>query len=526
MNAPTDNNPATNPRLAQAGARPTPAAPAQPPQSGAPDLGALIRRAFAHWQVIFGALLLGGLITTLVVRSRQPSFKSETVIFYREGIGKSITGPTEDKEALRSLGTKLKETLLAQQTLRRIIDEFHLYPDVVARAGHADAVERMRKKTEFKSRAQDTFAISFEGASRDEAQRVCARMADLLVSENAKRLADESRSTTELLETEKQRADDELSRVEREISEFLHEHPQFAGKKEGLGIESAAQLNKAEGELKKRRKDAPRAGRRPGEGGPQAAAPSSAAPAVDPVLLQGRSLAASELSAARKELNDKSLKFTPAHPDVRAAEARVTAAEASLKAAEDALAAAQPKDAPPSPPKPANVDDPYGAEPSARPHAGPASAAPADSAKPPRVDPEKVVNVEMEWERMARAHGVARGRQADLGNKLYRAEMIASTAESGHGNTLSVLDPAYLPSGPSNAPNKTVVLIGLAASVLVGLVLSAAWGLFLDDRVFSAAEIEASVMVPVLAAVPKEREKKKGKDKGAAPGKGLGVSRA
>jgi capsular polysaccharide biosynthesis protein len=70
-------------------------------------------------------------------------------------------------------------------------------------------------------------------------------------------------------------------------------------------------------------------------------------------------------------------------------------------------------------------------------------------------------------------------------------------------------------------------MIGLAASVVVGLVLSAAWGLFLDDRVFSPAEIEVIVMVPVLGAVPKERDKKKkGKDKGAAPGKGLGVSRA
>jgi uncharacterized protein involved in exopolysaccharide biosynthesis len=540
MNAPTDNNPATNPRLSQANlapavaARPAPAAPVQPPPGGAPDIGAMIRRVFAHWQVVIVTLLLGGLITAQVVRTRKPAFKSETVIFYREGIGKSITGPTEDKDSLRTLGTKLKETLLAQQTLRRIIDEFHLYPEIVSRAGYADAVDIMRKKTEFKSRSQDTFAISFEGTNRDEAQRVCARMADLLVSENAKRLAEENRSTTEFLEVEKRRADEELERIEREISEFLHLHPQFAGKKEGLGIESLAQHNKVETELKKRRQAAIRGGRaRSREGASTAAAlpgaPAAAAPAVDPVLLQARSQAQSELNAARKELNDKSLKFTPAHPDVRAAEARVAAAEANLKAAEDAIAAAQPKEDAPAPRKvaAASGDDPYG-EPSARPKAGPATAAPVDSAPPPRADPaEKVVNIEMEWERMERAHGMARGRQIDLENKLYRAEMIASTAESGYGTTISVLDPAYRPSGPSNAPNKTVVMIGLAASVVVGLVLSAAWGLFLDDRVFSPAEIEVIVMVPVLGAVPKEREKKKkGKEKGAAPGKGLGVSRA
>ena len=75
--------------------------------------------------------------------------------------------------------------------------------------------------------------------------------------------------------------------------------------------------------------------------------------------------------------------------------------------------------------------------------------------------------------------------------KLFRAEMVQTTNDSGYGNALQVLDPAFKPSGPSNAPNKTVVLLGLGISLAVGLMLAAAWGLFLDDRVFSPARSRA-----------------------------------
>jgi uncharacterized protein involved in exopolysaccharide biosynthesis len=557
MNAPIDKT-STNPRLSQAGltpAAPMPAVGARPPAApgpagpvrelpqGAPDVGAMIRRVFAHWQVVIVTLIIGGLVTMQIVRTRVPSFKSETVIFYREGIGKSITGPTESPEQLRSLGTKLKETLLAQQTLRRIIDEFHLYPDVVQKSGYADAVDQMRKKTDFKSRSQDTFAISFEGTTKEEAQRVCARMADILVSENAKRLSDDMRSTLEFLDVEKKRADEELERAERDVTEFLNQNPEFAGAKGDLATEVLAQQRRIEKEQKARKSAAAKAGGRGGRGArqqAQAAAPQQpnapAAPAVDPVLITARTQAMNELINAKKDLSDKLLKFTDQHPDVRGAQARVAAAEASVQRAEEAIATAMPKEDAPAPRKVANVEDPYGGdkdkpEGSAKPAATmtPEEAEKeAERRKPIVAAPqEKVVNVEMEWSRLQRALGKARGHQKEMEEKLYRQELIASTAESGYGTTIAVLDPAYKPSAPSNAPNKTVVMIGLAASVAVGLVLSAAWGLFLDDRVFSPNEIESIVMVPVLGFVPKgDEKKKKGKKDKDPPKPGKGDDKA
>jgi uncharacterized protein involved in exopolysaccharide biosynthesis len=558
MNAPTDNS--TNPRLhnssssiappemgtgalgntpAAAAARTAAAMIAQNPPTGAPDIGAMARRLFAHWQVIVVSLIIGALVTGQIVKTRVATFKSETVIFYREGIGKNVTGPTDGPDTLRTLGTKLKETLLAQQTLRKIIDEFHLYSDVIEKSGYADAVDAMRKKTEFKSRSQDTFAISYEGPDKDTAQKVCARMAEVLIAENAKRLQDDNRGTTEFLEIEKRRADEELERVERDISEFLMSHPEFATAKEGLGVETLQAMKKAAAEAKAaarakgggfsggggRRKDAPQF-----PGGPSAAA-GERAPAVDPVLLSGLKGAGTELVAARKDFDDKSTRLTEEHPDLKASRARLAAAEANMARQQEAVAAAQAAAAENAPRKLGNTgDDPYSdAKPDAgaKPVGGGVAMAPAEKPRGPRVrDPEsdnKAVSLEIEWSRLTRSLGHVRNRQADMDVKLYRIEVVSSTAESGYGSTIAVLDPAYKPSAPSNAPNKTVGMIGLGASLAVGLVLSAAWGLFLDDRVFGAGEIEVIVMVPVIGSVPKRTSKlkktkaKKEKTASAAP---------
>jgi capsular polysaccharide biosynthesis protein len=532
MNAPMDKP--TNARLSQASIATTAvqagrsggAAPGQPPPEGAPDFMAMLQRVVAHWPVIALTLLVGGLVTIQVVRMRKATFKAETVIQFREGIGRSVSGPNVESTDMRSLGAKLKEVLLAQQNLRKIIDEFHLYPDVVERFGYAAAVDQMRKKTEFKSRSLDTFAIAYEGLEKQQAPKVANRMAQLLTDETAKRLREENQGTTEFLEAEKKRAEDELNRVEREMSEFLQAHPEFANTRDAIGVEALAIKNRLDEEEKRRRAKAALRGVRSPAPTPVVGEPR--APAVDPVLLQARSQAMTDLVAARKDLAEKSANFTDEHPDVRAAKERVASADAALRRAEDAIVQAAPKEEP-RPKPPAGDEDPYG-DATAKPKAPVAPPVPVatdpDEEKPkpkPKAKPgdgeqgDRITSLETEWAKLSRAHALAKNRQVDLENKLYNAEMLASTVVAGHGSSIVVIDPAIEPSGPSNAPPKTVGLMGLAASIAVGVVISAAWGLFLDDRLFSAGEVEGSVRAPVFGTVPRERRKEKGKDKDKRP---------
>ncbi len=421
--------------------------------------------------------------------------------------------------------------LLAQQTLRKVIDEFHLYPDdrPEVRLLPTPSIRCARRPSS--SRASiDTFAISFEGFDREQAQKVCARMADMLVAENAKRLQEENKGATEFLEAEKKRPDEELDRIEREISQFIQLHPEFATAKDGPRHEDLALKSKADED----RRSGACAPRRPGPRGGSGRTPppvvgarrpgEDRAPAVDPVLISSRTQAYADAARGQEGPRREVGSASPSSTRTCAPRAdRVAAAEAALRRAERRdRRGRSPRRSRLRPGRPASTEDPYG-EPTAKPAGDDGGRDPPDpDGRPGRREGEAPAQGRRarpgEQGGHARDGVGARSRRSlapgtrapgGPGEQALQAEMVASTAESGYGTTIAVLDPAFKPSGPSNAPNRTVVMMGLAASIAVGLVLSAAWGLFLDDRLFSASEIEGSVMVPVLGVVPRDKRKEK-----------------
>lgn len=526
----------TNP-LAAAPAPPKPAAPPPEPGAAMPNPLALLRRAIEHWQVIGVAMVIGVVVTAQVVRMRKASYKSEAVLFFREAGFKANEGPA-DPGAARGMANKFKETLLAQANLKKVMDECKAFRDVVEKKGYTDAVDQMRKKVDFKARAADTFAISFEGTTREEAQICAARLADNLVAEDAKNRANAVKGQTEFLMSEKRRVDEEAERLERELAQFMADHPEYAGATPGAKGISIRHLKKEEDAAKKEalRKSKSKGkgalggggGGRRRRGGPEQmggppGAATSKGPAVDPMLIAARSAALAELTAARKDHAAKSVKFTEAHPDVRAAAARLDAATAAYDEANAAVAAAMPADpAPAPPPAPvASSDDPYAepaptAKPKASAVAG-AAPAPTDDKEKPKLPPKVRVDgddadllaLEAEWSRINRELGPARAHQNELEGKLFKAEIVASSEAGGYGAQLVLLDPAFKPGAPANMPNTTVMLIGFAASLGAGLLISAAWGLLFDDRVFHASELENIVEVlPLLGTVPKVKEVK------------------
>src|SRR3954452_7606913 len=94
------------------GAGPAAASPAQPPAGGGPNIAAIIKRMLAHLWVAAIVLGLGVGGTMVMARGREPTFSSETVIYYREGIKREFVGTPGDGDVLKALPSRLKETLL------------------------------------------------------------------------------------------------------------------------------------------------------------------------------------------------------------------------------------------------------------------------------------------------------------------------------------------------------------------------------------------------------------------------------
>jgi uncharacterized protein involved in exopolysaccharide biosynthesis len=265
--------------------------------------------------------------------------------------------------------------------------------------------------------------------------------------------------------------------------------------------------------------DAPRGG---GGGGKRAANPPPAAgkkdadpavPAIDPVLIAARAAARTEQLAARKDLADKSVRFTEQHPDVRAAQARLSSAEAALASAEAAVEAAVAAAAQAAPP-PRHVgpgpEDPYDT-PAPRPRVvAQGGAAPTPSAAPAvSANSAQLIDLDTQWSQLNRDLQVATQNYSAMAAKLFTAQLADNTDESGYAAELDLLDPATRPLAPTGAPNRSMLSVGLGISIVVGILLSIGYGLFLDDRIYASSEIDDLRVVPVIGVIPKPKPVKK-----------------
>jgi hypothetical protein len=497
--------------------------------NGLPNFAVLARRIFGNWPLIVGALVIGAPLSFKLIKAKPLVFKSEGTIIFRGGVNGDPS-----LETLKSLGTRVKESSLASSTLKRVIDDLHLSRRATETGDYEAIIGALRPRIDAKPKTPDTFAITFDAQSPEEAQMFAQRLCEVMMEENTKTRQDRAKDSIDFLEAEKKRADEDLGKGEKARTLFMSEHPEFATDgKEGTTIRAEAKANAAQ--RKKAAGNEARVRRAAGAGRPNTPAPSpgfgaappaaAGAPAVDPVLVAARNQARSELNAARKQLADKSVNLTEQHPDVRAAASRVAAAETALEQAEAAIAAAQPESPAPAPvaapsPVAALSGDPY-EEPTAAPKAPvaptPAAAGGATVEKPkpkPRLndDGEPIaVEIEAEWSRLIRDVGEAKSRRGQLEARLFQAEISANSEVSGYGSQMVMPEPA---TRGTAAPGPNPMLLragGMGGALVLGLLLAALRGILFDDRLFDASEIDALGLAPLLGSVPKAKEEKKKK---------------
>ncbi|MBL8741713.1 MAG: hypothetical protein JNK04_11485 [Myxococcales bacterium] len=467
----------------------------------------IIKRAFLNWKpsaFLVAIGLIGGVAFAVV---RKPSFKSETIVIYRQGVKLNQEGGAG---ASLALGTRLQEMLLARSRLEPILTELELYPEIRAKQGDIQAVEEFRKDITFKARSTDTFSISYKGLNPEMVQRVTDRLSLSLIEENQRLRVEQSRVQREFLEQEKTNAEGLLKQKEKGLAQFLNDHPEFALDQNASAMGAAFRAKEKESERLRspngqnaaidalRRQSARIDSALTGE----TAVNTFDVPA-DPDLEAARSAAQSRLQSAKSDLSTKQASFQDKHPDVIAAKARVAEAEAALKAADDKVAANKLQKAG------ANTTDPAVAKQKLKDKKRKIDAEIAarekldDKDKQPDSGSEEVVSIvslETEWSRLSRDVSESRDRMNQLERDTFRAQIDAASSLGGYSDQVVVLDPAFMPTRPE-PPGKTliVVLAGGAAFVL-GLILAFLRAL-LDSRIFEESDI--SRIAPVLAVVPK-----------------------
>jgi uncharacterized protein involved in exopolysaccharide biosynthesis len=476
---------------------------------------AIAGRATRFWAAALAVIIVGGALSVAFAFTRPRVYKSETLILYREGIRSSDLGGPDSigGDPARKLGLKLKEMVLSRTRLQQIIDEFKLYPEVVADRGYVDAVDEMRNHISFRVKDGDTFGLSFEGEDAKRVQLVTARLAEALISENSKTRAEQAEVTKEFLDAEKQRTEGELRDKETALAKFLVKHPEFAKENSaqtgqaGTAIRAAQSSGKPKGDptLLALEREATRIQERLG----MPVARKREKETIDPRLLAERQAAEADLKAAQKDLENKLLQFTEQHPDVKQAKGHVRTAEARLKAAIDAIAegaaAAQRKDAADE----ANegtidraalenelkrVNDEITAYKNKKRR--------QDGAEPAAGSGSWIVALETDWTRLNREVGEARERYQQLQDKQFKASMAETAAVSGRNANMEIVDPAYKPTHPAKPSRSLIAAVGVL--VAFGLALALALGCaLLDDRLYDRVDVERLELAPLLGLVPR-----------------------
>ena len=464
---------------------------------------AFLRRAARLWMAPVGALVIGAIVSAAFFFLKKPTYRSETVMLYSEGIRQSEGDDSRD--APRNVSTRLKEILTSRSELAGVVNEFKLYPAVVKEHGLGDAVDELRHHLEFKAPGGDTFSIAFEGSTPEEAKVVTSRLAEVVIEQDASLRSKQALVTRDFLELEKMGTESHLRDAEQALAGFMAAHPRFALDATPLATGAAIRATMGGAQAAPVTPNMPFM---PRQRAPQAAtAPSQgrggdATPGASHEAAQEQLKAAAALDAAQARLADLSSRFTPQYPDVKNAQGEVDRAKARVAAAAVAAGASGvgSRSTSTAAPSVGEGGSAVGAAPAAR---ASIRAALAPAGVPPRSpdDEKNLVTLETDWVKLTRAVTEARQHQDQVEAALFKAGIAANSEVGGHGVQVSVIDPAFLPERPVPPGRGTIIALIMAAAFAFG-VLGSLIGAALDDRIHDSRDL--MTLAPVLVSVPRQ----------------------
>ncbi len=482
---------------------------------------AYARRALHYWWLIVGIVLVGGALSVLLALAREPRYESEMVLFHNERINTQIVTGRNEALHTRNLGDRYRELLMSRTNLSKVVEEFNLYPDLVADEGIDSAVEELRLHIDFRFRGSGAFRISFQSSDPELAQRVTQRLGELVINEDERIRREQAMATREFAEDERASAEAELKKRERALAEFLAAHPEFAAEDAmatGAGIRAAQKKSDSEPiagitdpqllalERQRRRLasglDAPAQPRGPREKSPERLA------AEQQVAERER-----ELEQAQQRLNVLLAQYTERHPDVISGQQQVATAQTRLRRAQATLPLDRPDVMPVNVDKDAlrrelrSVEREIAA---VRARIAKEKQASAAEETPAEEEPNWVVALETQFAALLREVNQTRETLERRESAAQEANVLARQQMAEQGATLSIIDQANLPKQPVGKGKRIIVMAGVV--LFGGFAMVLALGLALiDDRLYRRGDLERLGVAPVLVSIPKAIKRKRRK---------------
>ena len=188
----------------------------------------LSRRAFRYWKLTFVILLLGMAASLAVALTVKLTYRSECTVVYRNTMRPGERDDELSPERARQIGAKLKDLLTTRSRLEALIEEYNLYPKIVASKGVVEAVEEMRLHIGFRARDSQTYVISFETEVPQVARDVTKSLADSMIADFTSTATNTAKQEADFLAKQEDAGAVNLENANKALATFLTLHPEFA----------------------------------------------------------------------------------------------------------------------------------------------------------------------------------------------------------------------------------------------------------------------------------------------------------
>jgi polysaccharide chain length determinant protein (PEP-CTERM system associated) len=468
------------------------------------DFGTILKKR--GWMIALPAVLLAlvGFGITFFV---PPQYVSQTLVLVeQQKVPDDYVKPVVEQDLSGRLAS-MKEQILSRSRLQPIIERFNLY--ATKGMGMDERIDRVRKDIAItpihseiaRAGGLPGFFIAFKANDAHVAQQVCGEITSLFVSENLHAREQSAEGTTDFLKSQLADAKRNLDEQDAKLASF-----QMANAGRLPGEESAnvnmlgslnSQLDAATQALSRMEQDktymeallAQQLRELPTASEPGKVAPQAQQSELDNLLAQEADLTA---------------RYTADYPDVGAVRRKISDLKKQMAAAP---APAAPTTAPAAPkvnrPEPATVQQ-LRAQLRALEQAIVAKRADQNSVTQRINDYQSRIHaspmVQEEFKNITRDYQTAQQFYDDLLKKMNQSKMATDLERRQQGEQFRVMDEPNLPDEPSFPKKSIFTFGGLAAGLLVGLLIV---GLveYRDTALRSERDIWAFTKLPTLAII-------------------------
>lgn len=515
----------------------------------------IIRRRLKSFLITFFCIFFAGAILAFVL---PPTFVSTSVILIenqmipQEYVQTTITSFVEERLA------SITQQVMSRSRLMKIIEKFDLYKDMRKKYTSEEIIEEMKEDIHFEQKktgvidrrtgrpteATIYFTLSFEGRDPDKVQKVANDLASLYKELNLQTRERLASNTTDFLEDELEKTQEQMDSFDSMISNFKTEHmnelpeynavnmqtlQQLTGQVERLNIQinslkdrkillegqlsvvdPLANIKSADGKtimnpgdrIKYLRLDLIRMGSRLSKEHPdyvrlkkeidELEKQENASDIYNESVKRLKSLEA-ELTGAAGRMGEK-------HPDVIMLKKEINVLREEIEGLDMASVGSEPEVSEPDNPAYINLTTQITA---------------TQNEIKSLMDQQKVIEVQIEeykkriagapvievqYSKLMLENALAKNKYTEINTKLMKAEVAQGMESTQRGEKFTIIDPAQLPEKPDSPNRLAIILIGFVLALGSGFGIAAVKET-IDSSVKTSEELQSITGIPVLSVI-------------------------